>query len=200
MRTFAIDPAAYNSGVGKPARNRGGLRRGNDLLRSVRAARALCREDLPSGVRDQEGNKNLLVRRVPGNLSSDARVPPRMLRVPAAAPLRTSKMREEVGEEGVPGRGSRLQVRRAAPLPRLLQWRIDRLSPHCAQPSAGTQPQCRRQRRQSRRPLKSPKIGSQPQESPLISSFHPGHASGEWIWMCLPAGEPDQQPASRDYG
>ena len=68
---------------------------------------------LPSGVRDQEGDEDLLVRRVPGNLPSDAGVPPRMLRVPAAAPLRTSKMCEEAGQEGVPGRGSRLQVRRA---------------------------------------------------------------------------------------
>ena len=129
MRTFAMILLLAVLAARKPAAQpRRTARAGNDLLRSVRAPRGLCREDLPGRVRDQEGDEDLLVRRVPGDLSSDARVPPRLLRVPAAAPLRTSKMREEAGQEGVPGRGSRLQVRRAAPLPRLLQRRIDRRS------------------------------------------------------------------------
>ena len=161
----------------------------------------LCREDLPSGVRDQEGDEDLLVRRVPGNLSSDAGVPPRMLRLPAAAPLRTSKMCEEAGQEGVPGRGSRLQVRRAAPLPRLLQWRIDRLSPHRAQPSAGTRsPSDRRRRRQSRRPRQESKDRQTAAGIAPDLALSPRTCLWRVVWIALPAGEPDRQPASRDYG
>ena len=57
----------------------------------MRVSCGMCREDLPSGLRDEEGNEDLLARRVPGNLPSDAGMPPRIVRVPAAAPLWTSK-------------------------------------------------------------------------------------------------------------
>ena len=77
------------------------------------------------------------MRRVPGNLSADARMPPSLRRMSATASLRTSKMREETDQEGVRGRSPGLQVRCAAPMPRLLQPRIDRLSSHRAHPSAG---------------------------------------------------------------
>ena len=49
--------------------NRDGLARGIDLLRSVRMPVRLRPKDLPSGVRDEEGDEDLLVRRVPGDLS-----------------------------------------------------------------------------------------------------------------------------------
>ena len=73
------------------------LRGQDDLLRSVRPARGMCRNVLPGRLRNEEGNKNVLVHRVQGDLSPDARLSSRMLRMPTAASLRAPKMREEAG-------------------------------------------------------------------------------------------------------
>ena len=64
----------------------------------------LSPKDLPTGVRSQEGDEDLLVCRGEGILHFAARVPPRLRRLlPAAAPLWKAEMREEAGQEGVPG-------------------------------------------------------------------------------------------------
>jgi hypothetical protein len=80
------------------------------LLRSVRLPLDMSPEDVPSGVRDAEGDEDLLERRVQGYLPSDARLP-RLLRQVPATPMRKSQDREEAGQEGVPGRETGLQVR-----------------------------------------------------------------------------------------
>jgi len=88
------------SDAGEPSCGRGGLRDGRGLLRSMRTVRMLRPADLPNRLRNEAGDENLLVRRVPRNLPLDAgvssRLFPRLLRLPASA-LRTSPMREEAG-------------------------------------------------------------------------------------------------------
>ena len=117
-----------DAAVCRPAGNRDVLRGQNRLprsqhhllLRLLWTADGVRRNVLPVSLRNEEGEANLLVRRVPGILSADAElsVSSRMLRV-SSAPLRASKMCEETGEERVPGRCSGLQMRRSASLSRL---------------------------------------------------------------------------------
>ena len=104
-------------------------------VRRVWPACGLSSEDLPSGLRGREGDENLLVRRMPGNLSADAGMSSPQRRVSAHAPVRNSQMREEAGREGIPSRGSPVQVRRAKPLLRVPGARIDRRPQHRAQPA-----------------------------------------------------------------
>ena len=90
---------------------------GARLLRPMRLPLGLPSEDLLPGVRDEEGNEDLLVRRVQGVLHAAAGMPPLLRPVPAAAPLRQVNVRQEAGQKDVPGGRSRLQVRGAIPLP-----------------------------------------------------------------------------------
>jgi hypothetical protein len=89
-------------GADMPAFARGGSRLlRNTLLRWLRAPFVLPSKDLPTGLRNEERNENLLVHRVQGILHSDAGLPSMRRLLPAAATLREAEMREKVGQEGI---------------------------------------------------------------------------------------------------